>query len=96
MTTFSSLSDVRAEIDEVDAQLVALLKRRFAAIAAAPQFKAGPHEARIDSRVDEVEANVRRVAEEVGFDPDRAGRIWQFMMDECIEFEGEILSSDVR
>ncbi len=93
MKHFFSLADVRAEIDEIDLALVALLKRRMNAIVAAPNFKAGAHEARIDSRVLEVECNVRAAALEVGFDENRAAKIWQFMMDECIAFEEDVMKN---
>jgi len=82
-----SLAEVRAAIDAIDDQLVALLAKRLFAIRRAADLKGDPADALVEWRVDAVAARVRERAIEVGFDADAAERIWRAMMLECIEFE---------
>ncbi len=89
---FSSLAEIRAEIDALDMQLVALLAQRLAAVAQVPAFKSGAHEARVEGRVQQVIDNVRTQAHNAGFDADAAERIWRNMIEECIAFEHNIMS----
>ena len=87
------MPELRVRIDALDAQLVALLARRSALIDEAARIKTREHlPARIDSRVEEVAANARRLADEYGLDPDLAERIWRLMMDHFIAQEDRALS----
>ena len=71
-----TMADIRAEIDRLDEELVALFAERVAYIDRAAEIKAGVGlPARINSRVEEVVANVRRHAEAAASDmPVDAGR----------------------
>lgn len=82
-----SLDDVRARIDGIDEQLVALLADRLRAIRRASELKDDPSDALVEWRVEEVARRVRERAPQVGFDADAAERIWRAMMLECITFE---------
>lgn len=88
-----TMADVRAAIDAIDADLVALLARRLDAIRRASEIKSDPSQARVPWRVEEVAAKVRARAAEVGFDPALAERIWRAMMEECIAFEEDRLAT---
>lgn len=83
---------LRRRIDALDARLVALLGERTRLIDRAAQIKlAAGLPARIDSRVEEVAANVRRLAAEEGADPDLAEAVWRLMMQHFIDREARVL-----
>lgn len=86
---------LRAHIDALDAQLMALLAQRHALIDRAAQIKSGNGmPARIDERVEEVVANVRRHAGELGLNPDLYDRIWRQLIDAAIDQEERQLKKD--
>lgn len=87
----ASMDEVRAGIDAVDRQLVALLAERMHYIVEATRHKQGPEEALVLWRVEDVATKVRVRASEVGFDPDRAEALWRLIMAECIAFEEEFM-----
>ena len=89
----SAMHALRARIDELDSRLVALLSERAAMIDEAARIKLREGlPARIDSRVEEVAANARRLAEEKGLDPDLAESLWRMMMEHFIAQEDRLLS----
>ncbi|RQP07851.1 chorismate mutase [Paracoccus sp. MA] len=93
----SAMPELRARIDALDARLVALLAERSALIDEAARIKARENlPARIDSRVEEVAANARRLAAAQGLDPDLAERLWRVMMEHFIAQEDRVLSSPRR
>ncbi len=89
----SAMPDLRARIDALDAQLITLLAERSGLIDEAARIKERENlPARIDSRVEEVAANARRMAAAHGLDPDLADRLWRLMMDHFIAQEDRHLS----
>ena len=93
----TSMAEVRAGIDAVDADLVALLVRRAAYIDRAAVLK-GPLglPARIAARVEEVVAKVRAQAAAQGLDPDLAEALWRRLIAWSITREERILGKDDR
>lgn len=90
----SAMPALRARIDALDARLVALLAERSALIDEAARIKARESlPARIDSRVEEVAANARRLASAHGLDPDLAEQLWRVMMEHFIAQEDRVLSA---
>ncbi len=90
----SAMHDLRARIDALDARLIALLAERSALIDEAAWIKSREHlPARIDSRVEEVAANARRLAGPAGLDPDLAEGLWRLMMEHFIAQEDRVLSA---
>jgi len=86
------MAELRPAIDALDREIVALLVRRAAYIDRAAQLK--PTEglpARIDARVEEVVANVRRAGTELGLDPDLAEALWRHLIDWSIAREEQVL-----
>ena len=68
----TTMSDLRAEIDRLDVELVALFAQRVAYIDRAAEIKSEVGlPARIGARVEEVVANVRRHATAHGLPPDK-------------------------
>lgn len=86
---------LRAEIDALDAQLIALFGRRSRLIDRAARIKAGSGlPARIDWRVEEVVANARRHAADAGLDPQLFENIWRQLVDSAIAQEDRHLKGD--
>ncbi|MTH63096.1 chorismate mutase [Paracoccus shanxieyensis] len=90
----SAMHDLRARIDAMDARLIALLAERSALIDEAARIKLREGlPARIDSRVEEVALNARRLATEAGFDADLAESLWRAMMEHFIAQEDRVLAA---
>ena len=90
-----TMTDIRAEIDRLDAELVALFAARVSYIDRAAQIKVGiAMPARVTSRVEEVVANVRRHAESHGLPPDKLEKLWRKLIEWSIEREETHLGKD--
>ena len=87
MVEFSSLADVRAEIDRLDRALMPLVAARGRAVLAAARFKADIAEVPAPDRVEEVIRNVRRLAEEGGAIPSVVEATWRAMIAAFIAAE---------
>lgn len=86
---------LRAHIDALDQQLVAMLGQRRALIDRAARIKAGIGlPARIDARVEEVVAHVRRHAVTAGLDPDLIETIWRQLIEAAIAQEQMYLQKE--
>lgn len=91
----TTMAEVRAGIDRLDADLVALFARRVAYIDAAARIKAQLGlAARLEDRVEEVVANVRRHAAAHGLPPDKLEKLWRRLIDWSIEREERHLGKD--
>jgi isochorismate pyruvate lyase len=82
-----SLAEVRARIDDLDTQLVALLARRQVLVEAAAGFKPDEGAVRAPDRVERVVAAVRDKAVAAGLDADVAEAVWRSMIAAFIELE---------
>ncbi|MDT1060522.1 chorismate mutase [Paracoccus sp. CPCC 101403] len=90
----SQMPALRRRIDALDARLIALLAERSRLIDQAARIKTREHlPARIDSRVEEVAANARRLATQEGLDPGLADALWRLMMEHFIAQEDRVLSA---
>ena len=84
----STMAELRAEIDRIDARLVALLAGRAGYIDRAAELKpALGLPARIDDRVEEVVEKVRARAMAEALDPDLAEALWRRLIDWSIARE---------
>ncbi|WP_413854918.1 chorismate mutase [Albidovulum sp.] len=84
----STMAELRAEIDRIDARLVALLAERAGYIDRAAELKpALGLPARIDDRVEEVVEKVRARAMAEALDPDLAEALWRRLIDWSIARE---------
>ncbi|MCB2125092.1 MAG: chorismate mutase [Rhodobacteraceae bacterium] len=82
------MAELRAEIDRIDARLVALLAERAGYIDRAAELKpALGLPARIDDRVEEVVEKVRARAMAEALDPDLAEALWRRLIDWSIARE---------
>lgn len=93
-TTQSEMAPVRAEIDRLDRELVALLVERAACIDRAIAVKgAAGLPARITPRVEEVVANVRAAAADGGLDVAFVEALWRQIIEWSIAREERVLGS---
>ena len=93
----TTMAEVRAQIDRLDVELVALFAERTSYIDRASQIKSVLGlPARIDSRVEEVVANVRRHAVGHGLPPDKIEKLWRRLIEWSIEREETVLGKDAE
>ncbi|GAB1646634.1 chorismate mutase [Krasilnikovia sp. MM14-A1259] len=85
--TASALADIRARIDELDGELVALLARREQLVRRAAPLKSDGQAVRAPDRVAQVVARVRALAGEAGADPDLMEQIYRGMIQAFINVE---------
>ena len=91
----TTMAELRAEIDRLDAELVALFAQRVGYIDRAAEIKSEVGlPARIGSRVEEVVRNVRHHAVAHGLPPDKLEKLWRKLIDWSIEREEDVLGKD--
>lgn len=81
------MAEVRAGVDQVDRELVALLVRRFGYMDAAARIKESRGAVRDEARKAEVLDNVARAAEAQGLDPQRIRAVWNELVEQSIAHE---------
>lgn len=82
-----TMAEVRAGVDQVDRELVALLVRRFGYMDAAARIKPDRAAVRDEARKAEVLDNAAREAARVGLDPDRIRAVWNELVEQSIAHE---------
>jgi isochorismate pyruvate lyase len=91
----NSMAEIRAEIDQLDLDLVTLFARRTTYIDRAAQIKTTVGlPARIDDRVEQVIENVRRHALAQGLPPEQFETIWRGLVDWSIAREETYLGKE--
>jgi isochorismate pyruvate lyase len=79
--------DIRAEIDRLDRQVVALLGQRFAYVKAASKFKTSETTIRAPERLQAMLQQRRDWAEEEGLDADAIEKMYQDLVNHFIDEE---------
>jgi isochorismate pyruvate lyase len=82
-----SMVDIRAEIDRLDRQVVALLAQRFAYVKAASQFKTSETTVRAPERLQAMLRQRRVWAEEEGLNADVIEKMYQDLVNYFIDEE---------
>ena len=82
-----TMADVRAGVDQVDRELVALLVRRFGYMDAAARIKTERSAVRDEPRKAQVLDNVAREAESAGLDSQRIRAVWNELIEQSIAHE---------
>ena len=85
-----TMIDVRAGVDATDAELVALLVRRFGYMRAAARIKPDRTAVRDEARKAQVIANVRIHAATAGLPPERLSAVWEELVEQSIAYELDI------
>ncbi|HEX6219390.1 MAG TPA: chorismate mutase [Sphingomicrobium sp.] len=86
----NSMAEVRAGVDAVDRQLVALLKRRFGYMEAAARIKPDRAAVRDEWRKADVLAKVDAAAAEAGVDRELIARLYEDLVETSIAYELEL------
>ena len=82
----TSLDDLRAELEGIDAELVEVMARRFRVVLAIASVKAAEGiPVVLPERIAEVQERVAAVAEQHGLDPALAQRIYRYIIEEAID-----------
>ena len=82
-----TMIDVRAGVDQVDRELVALLVRRFGYMDAAARIKTDRATVRDEARKAQVIDNVAREAEAAGLESARLCAVWNELVEQSIAYE---------
>ncbi len=85
------MSDVRDEIDRIDAALVDLIAERFSYVYRAWQFKKNPGDAHVPWRIQQVIDKVKVRASEKGLPPELTEALWRQMIGWFVQYEEEKL-----
>ena len=84
---YTSMAQVRAGVDTIDRQIVALLDQRFAHMRAAARIKPDRADVRDEARKAEVIANVRAEAVRLGAPADIVADLWDRLVEASIAYE---------
>ena len=90
----ADMSEVRSEIDRIDAALVDLIAERFGYVERAWQLKKDPSEANVPWRIQQVIDKVKTHAREKGLPSemiDMVGAQWRNMIGWFVQYEEEKL-----
>ncbi len=85
----NDMTQVRAGVDSVDAQLVELLAVRFAYMDAAARIKTERKAVRDEARKQQVLANVKDAARSAGISAELVGDLWELLVEASIAYELE-------
>jgi isochorismate pyruvate lyase len=83
----TSKADIRAAIDQIDREVVALLGKRAAYVRAIVQFKTSEEEVRAEERFQAVLRQRRQWAEEEGLSPDVVEQMYRTLIEHFIQEE---------
>ena len=82
-----TMADVRAGVDQVDRELVALLVRRFGYMDAAARIKPDRSAVRDEDRKTQVIDNAGDEAARLGLEEDRIRAVWDELVEQSIAYE---------
>jgi len=88
--------DVRAEIDRLDRELIALLAERFGYVRRMAEIKREPAEAHAQNRIDDVLDKVVAEAEAAGLDGGLIRAMWRSLIDWNVEYERRAIAARER
>lgn len=83
----STMAEVRAGVDQVDRDLIALLARRFAYMDAAARIKPERAAVRDERRKAQVVYNAIAGAQAAGLPADAIGDLWDLLVEASIAYE---------
>ncbi len=83
----TTMIEVRAGVDQLDRDLVALLARRFAYMDAAARIKPARAAVRDEDRKAQVIANARAEAVRLGLPEDVVADLWERLVEASIAYE---------
>jgi len=82
-----TMEEVRAGVDALDRELVAMLVRRQGYMEAAARIKPNIDDVRVPWRIEDVVAKVLSEARNLGLSERIAEPVWRVLIEQCIEHE---------
>ena len=82
-----NMSDVRQQVDRIDAELIALFAQRFACMDAAARIKQDRNVVRDELRKAAVIQNVKALSAEAGIPVPTMAAIWEMLVETSISYE---------
>lgn len=82
-----TMTDVRQQVDRIDAELIALMAQRFACMDAAARIKQDRNIVRDEARKVAVLQNVKQLAEEARVPVPAMAAIWEMLVETSISYE---------
>ena len=95
-TTAPPLDHLRAEIDRIDQQLLALLAERHRYVTRMAEIKTDPHEAYDPARIESIITRVRARSVDLELDEDQAELLWRTLIDWNVNYEKGIIAARRR
>ncbi len=86
-SNFSSLDEIRTNIDKIDKEIVTLLSKRGDCVKQAARFKASAANVKDPQRLEQIIQKVTSYAKDIGFDPFTVEIIYRNMIDAFIHLE---------
>jgi len=83
----TTMAEVRAGVDQLDCELVAMLRRRFDYMDAASRIKPERQHVRDEARKAQVIANARAEAQALGLPVNVIGALWEQLVEASIAYE---------
>lgn len=83
------MTDVRQQVDRIDAELIALFAQRFACMDAAARIKQDRTAVRDEVRKAQVLEHVKQLATEAGIPVPTMAAIWEMLVETSISYEFE-------
>lgn len=81
------MGQIREDIDNLDKDILQLLKKRLNLIEQAALVKPNRNQVRDTARIDEVISLIRQEAEKLGYPADMAEAIWKNIIELSIDYE---------
>lgn len=82
-----TMTDVRQQVDRIDAEIIALMAQRFACMDAAARIKQDRDVVRDEVRKAAVLRNVKQLAAEAGIPVPTIAAIWEMLVETSIGYE---------
>tara|TARA_R110002033_G_scaffold3756_6_gene20401 strand:+ start:39 stop:347 length:309 start_codon:yes stop_codon:yes gene_type:complete len=82
-----TMTDVREQVDRIDAEIIALMAQRFACMDAAARIKQDRNVVRDEDRKAAVLQHVKQRAEEAGVPVPTMAAIWEMLIESSISYE---------
>ena len=82
-----SMTDVRQQVDRIDAEIIALMAQRFACMDAAARIKQDRNIVRDEGRKATVLQNIKQLAEEARIPVPTMAAIWEMLVETSISYE---------
>jgi isochorismate pyruvate lyase len=82
-----TMTDVRQQVDRIDAEIIALMAQRLACMDAAARIKQDRNIVRDEARKAEVLENVKQLAQAAGVPVPTMAAIWEMLVETSISYE---------